>query len=287
MLIEQMFGVKGWARAVLLAGALLGLAAPPAARAAALPRPAHVVVVVEENHADAQILGNPSARYMNALAREGALFTQSYAVTHPSLPNYFALFAGLANDNGDGCPATGIPSGAPNLASVLAAAHLRFTGYAEALPAPGSMVCAAGTYGRKHAPWVHFTNVPQRTESLPFAMFPRDYAALPTVAFVIPDVMDDMHDGTVAQADAWLSKHVAPLVDWARTHDTLLILTWDEDEGTGVNHIPTIFAGPMVRPGKYAERITHYSVLRTIEDFYGLPHVGRSGGVPAITDCWQ
>jgi len=255
--------------------------------AAALPRPAHVVVVIEENHERDEIAGNASAPYMNALIREGAFFTRSYGVTHPSLPNYFALFAGVTNDNGDGCPATGIPTGAPNLASELAAAHLSFAGYAQSLPAAGSTVCWAGRYARKHAPWVHFTNLPQKSISLPFTRFPTDYNKLPTVAFVIPDQMNDMHDGTIAQADAWLSKNIGPLVRWAKTHDTLVILTWDEDDGTPVNKIPTIFVGPMVRPGRYDERITHYNVLRTIEDFYHLPHLGRTGGVVPISDCWR
>jgi phosphatidylinositol-3-phosphatase len=261
--------------------------APLNAATADLPRPAHVVVVIEENHTSAEIIGNSAAPFMNALAREGALFTRSYAITHPSLPNYFALFAGLTNDNGDDCPATGLSPRAPNLATALAAAHLSFKGYAEGLPAPGSMVCWAGRYARKHAPWIAFSNIAQTSESLPFTDFPANYDALPSVAFVIPDQMDDMHDGTIGQADTWLARHLAPLVNWAQHHDALVILTWDEDDLSADNHIPTIFAGAMVKPGRYGERITHYSVLRTIEDFYGLPHLGRSGGAKPITDCWR
>jgi acid phosphatase len=271
-------------RGAFLVAALAGAAAPAWA---ALPRPAHVVVIIEENHTSAEIIGNPAAPYMNALARQGALFTRSYAIMHPSLPNYFALFAGLTNDNGDDCPATGLSPAAPNLATALAAAHLSFKGYAEGLPAPGSLVCSAGRYARKHAPWVHFSNVAQKTQSLPFAQLPSNYDALPAVAFVIPDLMDDMHDGTIAQADAWLSKHIAPLVAWAQKHDTLVVLTWDEDDLSADNHIPTIFAGAMVKPGRYGERITHYSVLRTIEDFYHLQHVGHTGAVAPIADCWK
>lgn len=258
-----------------------------AALAVGLPRPAHVVVVIEENHASAEIVGNPAASSMNALAREGALFTRSYAITHPSLPNYFALFAGRTNDNGDDCPAIGIPTNAPNLATALAAAHSTFTGYAQGLPEPGSLVCSAGHYARKHAPWVHFSNVAQKTQSLPLTALPKDYDALPTVAFLIPDQMNDMHDGTIAQADAWIAARVVPLVRWARTHDTLVIITWDEDDRSSDNHIPTIFVGPMVKQGRYAERITHYSVLRTIEDMYGLPHIAHSAQAAPITDCWR
>lgn len=252
---------------------------------AAVPRPAHVVVVVEENKSFAEIVGNGGAPYINRLAREGALFTHAHGVTHPSLPNYLALFAGVTNDNGDGCPATGIDPRAPNLGSELLAAHLTFAGYAEALPAPGSTVCAAGTYARKHAPWVAFTNVP-KSANRPFDALPASYDALPTVAFLIPDVDDDMHDGTIAAGDAWLAAHLAKLLAWARAHDTLVVLTWDEGYDPA-NTVPTIFFGPMVKPGRYPERIDHYNVLRTIEDAYGLPRTGKAASAAPLLDCWR
>ncbi|MGP6157732.1 MAG: alkaline phosphatase family protein [Vulcanimicrobiaceae bacterium] len=266
--------------ACLAAALCLGRQAP----AAVVPRPAHAVVIVEENHTFAQIVGNRRAPFINALAREGAVFSDAHGVTHPSLPNYFALFSGLTNDNGDDCPATGIPADAPNLASELLAAHLTFAGYAESLPEPGWTGCWAGSYARKHVPWVHFSNVPRRL-SLPFRDFP-PLDRLPTVAFVIPNVDHDMHDGSVEAADAWLSKELGPLVAWSRRNDTLIVLTMDEgyDEA---NDIPTFFVGPMVKPGRYAERIDHYNVLRTLEDAYRLTPTGNSARVAPITDCWK
>src|SRR5580704_12602328 len=103
-----------------LACALALLASATQARAAAkLPRPAHVVVIVDENRSLAQVLDYRGAPYINSLIANGAIFTDAHGVTHPSLPNYFALFAGLTNTNDDGCPATGIPSDAPNLGSEL------------------------------------------------------------------------------------------------------------------------------------------------------------------------
>jgi hypothetical protein len=267
-----------------LACAFASAASVGAAGAKPLPRPAHVVVIVEENRSLAQMLGYRGAPYINSLFASGATFTNSHGVTHPSLPNYFALFAGLTNDNGDGCPATGLPTGAPNLGSELRAAHLSFSGYSESLPSPGWTGCAAGNYGRKHAPWVHFSNLPA-TGNLPFSMFPK-YDALPTVSFVVPDIDDDMHDGSIEEGDAWLAHHVTPLVAWAKTHDTLIVLTWDEGYDP-TNSIPTAFIGPMVNPGRYAARIDHYNVLRTLEDMYGLPHTGRAGSVAPIADCWR
>jgi phosphatidylinositol-3-phosphatase len=268
-----------------LACTLVFLATGAQARAANnLPRPAHVVVIVDENRSLAQVLGYRGAPYINSLIANGAVFTDAHGVTHPSLPNYFALFAGLTNTNDDGCPATGIPSDAPNLGSELHAAGLTFTGYAESLPSPGWTGCAAGRYGRKHVPWVQFHNIPA-SENQPYSAFPR-FDALPTVSFIVPDIDDDMHDESIEVGDAWLRHNVAPLVKWAQTHDTLIVLTWDEGYDS-TNSIPTVFVGPMVKRGRYSERINHYNVLRTIEDLYGLPHAGRSAGVAPLTDCWR
>ncbi|MFN2450019.1 MAG: alkaline phosphatase family protein [Candidatus Baltobacteraceae bacterium] len=250
-----------------------------------LPRPEHVVVVIEENHTLAQVIAKPgAAMYLQQVAHQGALFTNAHGVTHPSLPNYIALFAGLTNSNGDACPPRGIDSNAPNLASELARAHLSFAGYSEGLPAAGSTVCWAGPYARKHAPWVDFTNVPAQ-DNLPLTLFP-SFDRLPSVSFVVPNVDNDMHDGTVQQADAWAREHIAPLLAWARTHSTLVVFTWDEgyDEA---NSIPVIFAGPMVRPGTYQQRIDHYTVLHTIEAMYGLPPTGRAAQAGVIRSCWR
>jgi acid phosphatase len=261
----------------------LALCALPAG--AAVPRPAHVIVIVEETKSHAQIDRSGHASFINAIAARGALFVNAHGVTHPSLPNYLALFAGLTNKNGDGCPATGISPQAPNLGSELLAAHLTFAGYAEALPGIGSTVCSAGTYARKHAPWVAFSNVPA-SDSKPMGDLPRSYNALPTVSFLIPDVDDDMHDGSIEEGDTWLATHVKPLLAWADKHDALVVLTWDEGYDAA-NTIPTIFYGPMVKPGRYAERVDHLNTLRTLEAMYGLPITGKASLVSPIVDCWK
>ena len=96
-----------------------------------------------ENHNYSQVIGKRSAPYLNELARGGALFTNSRAITHPSQPNYLALFSGSTQGiSGDGCPQH---LTAPNLASELLAAGYTFTGYAEGLPGVGSDTCNVGT----------------------------------------------------------------------------------------------------------------------------------------------
>jgi phospholipase C len=250
-----------------------------------LPRPDHVVIVIEENHAYANIIGSSSAPYINALANSGANFTNSFAVTHPSEPNYLALFSGSTQRVvDDSCPHT---FSASNLGEELHGASLSFGGYSETMPSVGYTGCQyAGLYARKHNPWVNFTNVPS-SDNLPWTSFPADYSSLPTVSIVVPNLQDDMHDGTVQQGDSWLKQHLDGYVQWAKTHNSLLIVTWDEDDGTVTNHIPTIMVGQMVKAGNYSETINHYSVLRTLEDMYGLSHAGNSANAQPITDCWQ
>jgi phosphatidylinositol-3-phosphatase len=253
----------------------------------ALPHPAHVVVIVEENKSFAQIIGNVrEAPYLNELAARGAVFTRSYGVAHPSQPNYFALFAGRTNSDGDGCAVIGIPPDVDNLGAELLRSKRSFVGYAEDLPRPGFRGCVAGNYVRKHAPWMHFTNIPDASIQ-PFTALGGDWNRLPTLAFIIPNILNDMHSASIRRGDTWLRTKVGPLVTWAAHHDTLIVITWDESSSALTNHIPTIFIGPMVAPGRYDEPITHYRVLRTLEDLYGLPHAGSAAGVAPIDAVWR
>jgi hypothetical protein len=251
---------------------------------AQVPTPAHVVVVIEENHGYWQIIGSSEAPYINTLATQGALFTKSYALTHPSQPNYLGLFSGSKQGiTDDSCPHT---FSAQSLESELIAAGKTLVSYSEGLPAVGSTVCTSGLYVRKHAPWTDFSK-DHSSDHQPFTSFPTNFAKLPTVAWVIPNLDDDMHDGTIQQADSWLQTNLMAYATWAKHNNSLLIVQWDEDQGTSTNHIATIFVGPMVKPGKYSETINHYNILRTIEDMYGLAHLGGSAGAKAITDVWK
>jgi phosphatidylinositol-3-phosphatase len=275
--------------AVAAAGALALLWGPKPPRvslaAAGLPTPAHVVIVVEENRSQANIIGNRTAPFINALAGGGAMMAQSFAETHPSEPNYLALFAGdTFGVTKDSCPING--GALPNLGSELLAAGHTFVGFAEDLPAVGSTVCSAGKYARKHVPWANFSNIPP-ANSLPFSAFPTgDFASLPTVSFVIPNNDNNMHDGSIAQGDAWLNRQLSGYANWARANNSLLIVTWDEDDGGSRNQIPTVFYGAHVQPGTYNEQISHYNVLSTVEQMYGLPKTGKAANAPVIATIW-
>lgn len=218
---------------------------------------------------------------MTALANTGARFTNSHGVAHPSQPNYLALFTGSTQGvTDDGCPQNLGPR--PNLAQQLQQAGDSFTGYSENLPTPGYTGCTgSGGYARKHNPWVDFSNVPAAS-NLPYTDFPTQLSRLPTVSFVIPNLCHDMHDCNVATGDRWARSHLPSYVTWARTHNSLLIVTFDEDDGASTNHIPTFLIGPTVKPTTVSQPIDHYNVLRTIEDMYGLDPLGQARNASAL-----
>jgi acid phosphatase len=241
------------------------------------------VIVVEENHGYSEIVGNPNAPFMNRLIDDGASFTQFFAETHPSQPNYLALFSGSRQGlTDDSCPNRF--EGA-NLATQLAQAGRRFAGYADSLPSVGFSGCRSGPYVRRHLPWTNFPAVPA-TATLPATSFPSDLTTLPSVSFVIPDLNHDMHDGTIAEADVWLEQKLSAYVTWARTHNSLLIVTWDEGPKTGPNRIPTFIDGAHVRAGHYNSHLDHYDLLRTIEALESLPPIGQAASAQVIRDIW-
>src|SRR6478609_1658382 len=145
------------AATLVLIGAGLTAAAPAAQAATSVPRFDHIVLVMFENKASSQITAS-SAPYFQSLAAQGASFSQSYAITHPSQPNYIALFSGSTQGvTSDSCPKT---FSAGNLGAQLIAAGLTFKGYSESMPSDGYTGCSSGTYMRKHNSWVDFSNVP-------------------------------------------------------------------------------------------------------------------------------
>ena len=259
----------------------------------------HVVVVIEENHSYSEVVGDPNMPYFNnELVQKGALMTDSHGATHPSEPNYLALFDGsyygIQDDN---CSNT-VPANSSNLAKELMKNHLSFAIYSEDLPAQGSTTCtytppaletatgdAAAGYREKHNPYVFFqiagTLPPEGNKT--FAQFPeRDFDDLPTVSFVVPDQWHDEHDGTDVLCDQWLQQNMSGYNEWAKHHNSIMITTWDEDDFTVANQIATVFTGAEVVPGQYNQTINHYNVLRTIEDLYGLTPSNNASTVDPI-----
>ncbi|GAA2152408.1 alkaline phosphatase family protein [Kitasatospora kazusensis] len=274
----------------LTAGSLaLWAATGTAAHAdSALPAPDHVVVVVMENHAYSQVIGNSGAPYLNSLASGGASLTASYGITHPSQPNYYALFSGSTQGvTDDSCVDPGALQ-APNLASELLDAGQTWASYNESLPAQGDTSCSSGDYAQKHNPWFGFGNVPTDSADT-FDQFPSDFSTLPKVSFVTPNLCSDMHNCSVATGDNWLRDNLGAYADWAQTHNSLLVVTFDEDNKLSGNRIPTVLYGQPVKAGSSSDTTyTHYDVLRTLEDLAGLgTHAGNAASATDITGVWN
>ena len=272
-----------------------------------VPRYDHVVVVMEENHSYSQILGPsidpPTAlfpgtwlnmlqvpllptvdTYIRSLADHSAVFTNSHGIAHPSQPNYLALFSGSTQGvTSDATPRTTFS--APSLGGQLTAAGDSFVGYSEGLPHAGYTGNDVGEYVRHHNPWVNFADVPAASNRS-LARF-RNFSNLPTVSFVIPNIDHDMHSGSVRTGDQWLQSHIGSYAKWARKHNSLLIVEWDEDNGTPSNHVATIFAGAHIRAGHYNEPVDDYRILNTIENMYGLTPLGQAAQKTPITDVFQ
>lgn len=259
----------------------------PSARAQ-VPVCDHVLVVVMENKSYDQARVQA---YTASLVAAASSFASSHGVTHPSLPNYLALWGaetfGVDNDN---CPSPGSPYMTENLGQACEAAGLTWKAYSEDLPFSGSSACVAGPaaeYTRKHAPWTYWNDLNHANE-VPFTQFALDTAAaaLPRLAFVVPNNCHNTHDCPLTTGDDWLAQNVPGFIDAVGPYG-LVILTWDEDDYASDNHILTVFAGPLVRPGYLSARaIDHYTVVRTICETLRLAPFGNAVLDSAITDVW-
>jgi hypothetical protein len=118
---------------------------------------------------------------------------------------------------------------------------------------------------------------------------PTDFTQLPTVSFVTPNLCHDMHDCSIGEGDRWLRQNIDGYAQWALTHNSLLIVSFDESDvpDDTDNHISTIAVGQMVEPGTYDERADHYDLLRTLEDMYGLPALGHSADAAPLTALFR
>jgi phosphatidylinositol-3-phosphatase len=265
-----------------------------------IPRYQHIVVIIDENKDYGQILDPAHAPHISALAKAYGNATNFWAETHPSEPNYVALVGGDTfgiQDDGAYSSAGHTIDGA-NLATQLDAAGLTWKGYYESIPAPGSSVIFAngGLYATKHSGFMNFASVqndPKRAEHIVgFDQLDRDIAAndVPSFALIVPNQCNDMHgvkgaqmpadcqttDGLIRRGDAVIGELVAKLQStqaWASSENFAIVVTFDEGSKSGRDggHIPTVVItnhGPrgVIDDGSY----THYALLRTIEDAFGI-----------------
>ena len=267
------------------------LVAGRATAAAPVPAFAHVVVIVFENKESTSVLGSRAAPTFNSYGRRYAKMTRYYGVTHPSLPNYLALVSGSTQGITTDC--TGCVVDAKSLADTVEASGRTWKTYAEGLPAPGFLGPFNGRYAKKHNPFAYFRSIAEdparRARLVPLSQLGPDLrrGTLPSFSLVVPDLCHSMHDCSVAVGDAWLRSQIAKFV---RLPNTVVFVVFDEGSTSiaGGGHTAALAIGRAVRPGSRFARVTgHYGILRTIEQAWGLPLLGRSARVAPITGIWR
>jgi hypothetical protein len=237
----------------------------------------HVVVLVMENKERRSVVGSRDAPFITSLARRYATATRSYGVTHPSLPNYLALVSGSTHGITSDCTSCDVSG--PNLGTQLEAKGRSWKAYLEGLPSPCFDGATSGRYAKKHDPFAYWAST-RCGHRASFKVLDRDLrdGRLPDFALITPDLCNDMHDCSVAVGDRFLSVLVPRLLRGIGPHG-YVVLTFDEGSSSaqGGGQIATIVAGPDVVHGRTSNGlVNHYGVLRTIEDTFGLEHLGAA-----------
>ena len=265
-----------------------------------LPNFSHVFLIVMENEESTGIMGNNAAAYINALATGHGLATQYFAVSHPSLPNYLALTAGSTFGIASDC--TGCYVNATNIADQVESSGRSWKGYLESMPS-SCYVGDAYPYMQKHNPFIYYNDV--RTNAarcaehvVPFTQLSTDLTngTVPNFAWITPNMCNDMHDCSIATGDAWLA-NVVPgiLASSAFQNGGVLFITWDEGESsagccgnaTG-GQVATLVIAPNGIAGlRSTIAETHYSLLRTIEDAWGLSALGQAASAVAMREYFR
>jgi hypothetical protein len=251
----------------------------------------HIVLVLFENKETDSVLGTSDAPTFNSMAARYATLANYYGVTHPSLPNYLALVGGSTFGIDSDCTSCTVK--ARNLADTLQAKRKTWKLYAEGLPRVGFTGASSGRYAKKHDPFVYFRDVFTSRRRLqrvvPLTQLRRDLKAgrLPNFAFVVPDLCHSMHDCSVSAGDAWLKSQLPPLLTLP---NSVVFIVFDEGESDehGGGHVPALAVGTAVRAGsRFTGTTDHYGLLRTVEDAWGLPLLGRSAAATPITGIWK
>jgi phospholipase C len=250
------------------------------------------MIIVMENHGYHDIIGSSSAPFLNSLAQSYVSATAWSDVSHPSLPNYLALTAGSIFTNPSDCIQAGSnPTGdcvfntsAINLADQLTGAGISWKAYIEDMPraCDTSDNFGPNNYDVNHNPFMYYDNVltnqAECNSDVPYTQLATDIAnnALPSFIWVTPNLIHDMHDGTIADGDNFLKAFVPQIqaTSWY-AQDGVILITWDEGETE--EQIPLLaVSAKNAGKGAFAGQGNHYGVLRGIEEEYGLALIGNA-----------
>jgi acid phosphatase len=253
--------------------------------------------VVEENHSFSEVIGNSAMPYLNGLTKQYGLATRYYADSHPSIGNYFMLTAGQIETTDDGF--TGTVSD-DNIVRELVKASKTWTCYAESLPSVGYSGGDSYPYLKHHNPFAYFSDVvgtPQANNLVPFSQFSSDLGNghLPDFSFIVPNVLNDAHDGSLGAADQWLSTNINPLIKSSsfRNDDSTLIIVFDEsvqsDLAHGGGHVVLAMIGARVKTGYQSTSLyQHQSTLRLVLSTLGVSSFpGQAASAPDMGEFFQ
>ena len=263
----------------------------------------HVIWIFEENHSYGDIIGSSQAPYINSLATECGLATNYHNISHPSLPNYVAATSGLglsgiSQFTSDCNPSKRCSTSAPSIFGQTSS----WKAYEESMPS-NCYKKNSGEYAVRHNPPPYFTTLSGcATKDVPYTQLAGDLASgnLPAFSFVTPNLIDDMHDGTIAQGDTWLQSNLPTILNSSeyQSGTTAVFITWDEGEGGTSNdcatnttdigcHVATLVVSPSTTPGTQSSTLfNHYSLLGTSEQLLGLPPLGQASSANSMTSAF-
>ena len=265
-----------------------------------IPAFAHIYLIIMENKEYGGIVGSKAAAYENGLIARYGLATNMYAETHPSEPNYIAMTSGgLQGVRSDGHYDLSVPS---VFDQIEAAGHTwrvyaqDYAGGCSTASVAGGFVDGpglAGQYARKHNPAISYRSIsrnPTRCANITHLAGFNPAAA--DFEMIVPNIFNDMHTSScatcsaIAAGDRFLRAFAPSIINSPSFADSVLFITWDEG-GTsrgGGGHIATIAISPGMTPGsRYAGPANHYSLLRTIEDAWGMPYLGQAATTTPLT----
>jgi chitodextrinase len=254
----------------------------------------HVVWIWMENETYTSVIGNTSAApYLNQLAGQCGLATNYAGVAHPSLPNYIAATSGSTQGITDDNPPSSHPLGVSSIFG-----QVNSKSYEESMPS-NCALSSSGSYAVKHNPEAYYTairtdcnanDVPMGSTSSGAFLSDLTNNTLPAFSFVTPNMCNDMHDCSIATGDAWLKSWVPKIIASPayQAGQLALFITWDENDGSAGNQVPTIVASPYTPAGTTsATSFNHYSLLRTAEELLGTTnYLGNAASATSMRSAF-
>lgn len=255
----------------------------------------HIVLIIMENKSSQDIFDNTNAPYINSLIKNDSYADNYHAVSHPSLPNYISLIGGSTFGITSDC--TNCFVNAQNLVDQFDKANIPWKAYMESMPSP-CFLGSSGEYAQKHDPFIYFndirTNQSRCNKIVPYTQLALDLkkeSTTPNFIWITPNLCNDMHDCSIQTGDTWLSKQVPMILNSPAftKSKSLLVITWDENDGSGVNRVPAIFIGNSVKAHFVSNSAyTHYSLLHTVEVNWNLsPLTKNAAQSSAIVDLFN